>query len=160
MCKCRGYAGPLCTLDVDECLSGPCLHGATCVNAEGGYTCHCLGAYSGPLCATPLYSAPITSSIYNLTLEEVLGISGVLCAIILLVVCFVMYRRFRTKRTRHGTSHINNDTRKDMLNSACKPVDVDFKRGSKLSNLEVSQVGYHFFFFTFCWLRRIHFFPK
>lgn len=36
LCKCRGYAGPLCSLDVDECLSGPCLHGATCVNAEGG----------------------------------------------------------------------------------------------------------------------------
>lgn len=42
----------LCFLDVDECLSSfpPCLHGGTCFNIDGGYTCQCPIGWRGKNC--------------------------------------------------------------------------------------------------------------
>lgn len=143
ICKCRGFVGDLCTVDLDECLSGPCLNSATCINTVGSYSCVCQNSYTGKLCGSSIHSSPITSSIYNLTLEELIGIVAVVVVILLLVCCFVLFRKYRTKRTRQHANHINNDTRKDMvLNSTtCKSNEMEFKRGSKLSNLEISQVS-------------------
>lgn len=142
LCKCRGFSGDVCSIDVDECLAGPCLNGGTCINTFGSYSCVCQASYTGKLCATSIYSSPITSSIYNLTLEELVGIVAVVVIILVLVFCFILFRKLRTKRSRQHGNHINNDTRKDMvLNSTCKPNDTEFKRGSKLSNLEISQVS-------------------
>ncbi|XP_050009984.1 aggrecan core protein [Alexandromys fortis] len=36
--------------DIDECLSSPCLNGATCVDAIENFTCLCLPSYGGDLC--------------------------------------------------------------------------------------------------------------
>lgn len=37
-CICpKGFKGPTCTDDVEECLSNPCRHGGTCVNTHGSY---------------------------------------------------------------------------------------------------------------------------
>ncbi|XP_038169892.1 aggrecan core protein isoform X2 [Arvicola amphibius] len=36
--------------DIDECLSSPCLNGATCVDAINNFTCLCLPSYGGDLC--------------------------------------------------------------------------------------------------------------
>uniref|UniRef100_A0A8C3YJ92 Aggrecan core protein n=1 Tax=Catagonus wagneri TaxID=51154 RepID=A0A8C3YJ92_9CETA len=36
--------------DIDECLSSPCLNGATCVDAIDSFTCLCLPSYQGDLC--------------------------------------------------------------------------------------------------------------
>ncbi|XP_053437646.1 aggrecan core protein [Nycticebus coucang] len=36
--------------DIDECLSSPCLNGATCVDAIDSFTCLCLPSYGGDLC--------------------------------------------------------------------------------------------------------------
>ncbi|XP_016007110.2 aggrecan core protein isoform X2 [Rousettus aegyptiacus] len=38
------------TADLDECLSSPCLNGATCVDAIDSFTCLCLPSYRGDLC--------------------------------------------------------------------------------------------------------------
>lgn len=40
-CRCRGYYGPRCELDVDECAGEPCLNGATCLNEPGSFRCLC-----------------------------------------------------------------------------------------------------------------------
>ncbi|XP_035869045.1 aggrecan core protein isoform X1 [Phyllostomus discolor] len=40
------------TTDIDECLSSPCLNGATCVDAIDAFTCLCLPSYRGDLCET------------------------------------------------------------------------------------------------------------
>lgn len=40
-CRCRGYYGPRCEFDVDECAGEPCLNGATCVNEPGSFRCLC-----------------------------------------------------------------------------------------------------------------------
>ncbi|XP_040825233.1 aggrecan core protein [Ochotona curzoniae] len=36
--------------DMDECLSNPCVNGATCVDAADSFTCLCLPSYGGDLC--------------------------------------------------------------------------------------------------------------
>ncbi|KAF5891229.1 neurogenic locus notch protein 2-like, partial [Clarias magur] len=42
-CNCaRGYAGPRCEQDVNECGSNPCLNDATCLDQIGDYTCICM----------------------------------------------------------------------------------------------------------------------
>ncbi|XP_030670838.1 aggrecan core protein isoform X1 [Nomascus leucogenys] len=51
ICLCPpGYTGKHCNIDIDECLSSPCLNGATCVDAIDSFTCLCLPSYGGDLC--------------------------------------------------------------------------------------------------------------
>lgn len=42
-CNCvRGYAGPRCEQDVNECASNPCQNDGTCLDRIGDYTCICM----------------------------------------------------------------------------------------------------------------------
>lgn len=43
---------PCFVLDVDECMGSfpPCLHGGTCINIQGGYTCQCPIGWTGKNC--------------------------------------------------------------------------------------------------------------
>ena len=46
ICKCRGFTGEFCTIDVNECLhQNPCHNGGTCINSPGGFTCICPGKF-------------------------------------------------------------------------------------------------------------------
>lgn len=43
MCNCgRGYTGPRCEQDVNECASNPCQNDGTCLDRIGDYTCICM----------------------------------------------------------------------------------------------------------------------
>ncbi|XP_043837415.1 protein crumbs homolog 2 [Dromiciops gliroides] len=51
-CACSaGWEGPRCEVDVDECVSAPCVHGH-CGNLPGSYQCHCAPGYTGRDCET------------------------------------------------------------------------------------------------------------
>lgn len=39
--------GSYCELNIDECISSPCLHNATCVDLVHGYGCVCSPGYTG-----------------------------------------------------------------------------------------------------------------
>lgn len=52
-CSCpKGFAGPYCSEDVNECLVQPsiCKNGATCYNQFGGYQCICVNGWAGHDC--------------------------------------------------------------------------------------------------------------
>lgn len=38
-------------MDIDECLTDPCLHEGVCTNLIGGYYCTCSDGYTGTDCA-------------------------------------------------------------------------------------------------------------
>lgn len=50
-CGCRrGWTGPRCSEDVDECRQGLCEHDAICRNLNGSYQCFCRPGYTGTHC--------------------------------------------------------------------------------------------------------------
>lgn len=51
-CNCTvGYEGRNCELDINECLSDPCLHGGICYDLPRGvFSCFCPHGYFGPQC--------------------------------------------------------------------------------------------------------------
>ncbi|CAH3028258.1 unnamed protein product, partial [Porites evermanni] len=50
-CICApGYTDSYCTTDIDECLSQPCLNGATCTDLVNNYNCFCQTGYRGRNC--------------------------------------------------------------------------------------------------------------
>ena len=42
--------GIKCEIDIDECASHPCLHGAKCIDYVNAYSCECLDGYGGHNC--------------------------------------------------------------------------------------------------------------
>ncbi|NXU74056.1 CRUM1 protein, partial [Oreotrochilus melanogaster] len=49
-CACReGWEGQLCQSDIDDCQSGPCVHG-DCVDAVADFQCECFRGFIGKRC--------------------------------------------------------------------------------------------------------------
>ena len=50
-CKCpRGFYGPRCQSDVNECASDPCRNGGVCENGFNEFICKCKDGYEGKRC--------------------------------------------------------------------------------------------------------------
>ncbi|XP_041372894.1 uncharacterized protein LOC121386162 [Gigantopelta aegis] len=50
-CICNaGYTGNNCEVNIDECVSNPCMNGATCIDQINGVVCRCRRGYKGDLC--------------------------------------------------------------------------------------------------------------
>ncbi|XP_069315423.1 protein crumbs homolog 1 [Eulemur rufifrons] len=50
-CRCEpGYTGVNCEVPIDHCQSHQCANGATCVGGINGYSCLCLGNFTGRFC--------------------------------------------------------------------------------------------------------------
>ncbi|XP_055855772.1 fat-like cadherin-related tumor suppressor homolog isoform X2 [Episyrphus balteatus] len=136
-CMCRGYTGATCEIDLDECENQPCGNGATCVNEAGSFRCICPPDLTGASCGDPLYSNSITSQLRNLPLIDMIGIACAIIGVVLLLGCLCYYICSRKTMNQAGGS-VNNDPRKDITLNAVMPKE-DYKRSSKLSNLEVQQ---------------------
>ncbi|XP_046748553.1 fat-like cadherin-related tumor suppressor homolog isoform X2 [Diprion similis] len=140
ICKCHGFTGERCESDINECDTRPCTNGGTCINEVGSYRCICPPNMTGLNCGNPAYSTPIISSHFNITWEQLIWISiGILIVLFLLIIVIFTYRRIRVKRTRARANNINNETRKQIVLNSARPHEHEFKRSSKLSNLEVIQ---------------------
>ena len=66
--------GDLCERDIDECVTTPCHNGGECTNTHGGFVCNCSDGFMGDVCLDKL--SRITSTPFNMTLEEICGIAG------------------------------------------------------------------------------------
>lgn len=45
-----GFAGDQCEYEYNECESSPCLHGGTCTDHIGSYSCSCGRGFTGKRC--------------------------------------------------------------------------------------------------------------
>lgn len=41
------FSGERCEININECASNPCLNGASCIDGEDAYSCHCQPGYTG-----------------------------------------------------------------------------------------------------------------
>lgn len=49
-CACeKGYTGKFCDVNIDDCVSNPCVHGR-CVDDVATYRCECQTGYYGDRC--------------------------------------------------------------------------------------------------------------
>lgn len=80
-CTCgAGYTGPTCSVNIDECASSPCLHGATCVDGVNGYTCSCASGYTGTHCETEINECAPTPCLNGATCTDLVGAFNCTCA--------------------------------------------------------------------------------
>ena len=48
VCECLdGFEGSHCEVVVNECLSGPCLNGGSCMDGPGKFMCYCEPGFTG-----------------------------------------------------------------------------------------------------------------
>ena len=68
LCDCQsGFTGAFCDVEVNECISAPCVHG-TCEDGVNEYTCTCESNYTGVHCDVFIdCSENFTSSLCNET---------------------------------------------------------------------------------------------
>jgi len=54
-------SGTLCEVNINECISSPCLNGGTCVDGVNSFLCQCVPGYYNYFCKSVLplcYSSP------------------------------------------------------------------------------------------------------
>ncbi|XP_047023780.1 fat-like cadherin-related tumor suppressor homolog [Helicoverpa zea] len=136
-CRCRGYYGPRCQYDVDECAGEPCLNGATCVNEPGSFRCLCPPDKTGMNCGNPLYSDAVVAggagagpaaalrAAWRWACEARWPLGAAAAALLLLLLAAALPLALRRRARRKP--------RDEPLNSC---VDKLAPRASKLSNLE------------------------
>ncbi|XP_063848744.1 fat-like cadherin-related tumor suppressor homolog isoform X3 [Scylla paramamosain] len=133
ICKCKGFTGPNCTVDINECATNPCRNGGTCINSYGTFRCMCLSNTTG------MYCQEIKGSFFNIGLEEIIYIVIGIVAVIILGLIIVLAMHCRERRASRRRQLIEQ-TNHVIL----KPKNTDnhhniYKRNSKMSNLEASQ---------------------
>lgn len=140
----RSFAGEFCEYDLNECESNPCQNGGTCINEIGSFHCICPSNVTGTYCANSIFNSPISSAFFtNITLKQLIYCVAALVGFALflsLLICWICYCIKKTKKKKRSR---NNGNIKDnnVLNSTQnhRPHELsEFKRVSKLSNLEVN----------------------
>lgn len=139
LCKCRAFTGDLCDYDIDECLSNaPCLNGGTCINEIGSYRCICPLNMTGIHCNLPNYPSPFAT--LNLTFELIIAIgAAIIILMFIILICCIWKCCLKRRKNRARINNQRKEPPNIYLNSNRPQEMVEFKRGSKMSNLEVNR---------------------
>jgi protocadherin Fat 1/2/3 len=129
ICMCRGYTGKTCEIDVDECANNPCHNGATCVNEAGSFRCICPADFKS--CGDPVPHSIISRLMNNTSLEQKIGIIAAFVILTLLLVCLCLCCCCKSRR--------KSREERSVKNNVASPITSEYKRVSKMSNLEVVQ---------------------
>lgn len=138
-CMCRGFTGPTCEIDVDECENQPCGSGATCINEAGSFRCICPSYLTGASCGDPLYSNSISTKIRKFSIENLTGIicgASFVFLMCLLTLCCIIYKKNCSSQKNRST-RIKNSYKESTLNSLLEK-EKNNKHNTKISNLEVN----------------------
>ncbi|XP_042222155.1 fat-like cadherin-related tumor suppressor homolog isoform X3 [Homarus americanus] len=132
ICKCRGFTGAYCNIDINECAKNPCHNGGTCINSYGSFRCMCPGNATGTYCDSHI------GPLIDIGIEEIIYIVIGIVAVIILGLIIVLAMHCRERRAARRRQLIQQ-TNHVIL----KPKNTDnhniYKRNSKMSNLEASQ---------------------
>nr|XP_048701153.1 protein eyes shut homolog [Caretta caretta] len=76
-CQCmKGFAGPRCEINVNECSSSPCLHGY-CYDIVDGFYCLCNPGYAGLKCDQDVDDCILNACDHNSTCMDLhLAVKG------------------------------------------------------------------------------------
>ena len=91
-------------LDIDECLSKPCLNGGTCHNEVASYSCKCPRGFAGTNCETS--KLPYHIALYRISIE-ITPCERLPCAI-----------KFNQKSSKSSAHYLNDAIRFDISNKA------------------------------------------
>ncbi|CAG9865049.1 unnamed protein product [Phyllotreta striolata] len=140
LCKCRAFTGEHCEFDLNECESSPCQNSGTCINDFGSFHCVCPPNVTGTFCTNIIYTGSF-ATFYKAIKDYIFYIVGLAGFFLVLViascVCCICYCRNKRKRNlNNGNINIKENI---VLNSNRSHELSEFKRGSKISNLEINQ---------------------
>lgn len=134
ICKCRGYSGPTCENDIDECLNHPCDNGATCANEPGSFRCICPPNLTGSNCGDPMYSNTIRSRIFSAHNYVLLGGGLIISVVVIVSISVTVCACKKRRRRRHRMSPNGHGKYDGQTGIILNP--TDYNNRSKMSNLE------------------------
>ena len=69
-----GFTGRLCEVNINECISEPCLNSGTCEDLINGYHCYCIDGFAGVSCDQQIDECLSNPCLNNATcLDEING---------------------------------------------------------------------------------------
>ena len=78
---------------------------------------------------------------FRVSWEQLIWLGIALAINTVLLIIFITFRKMRAKRLRTNHNNINSGASKPMILNSARTKDHEFKRTSKMSNLEVVQVN-------------------
>ncbi|CAH1778847.1 unnamed protein product [Owenia fusiformis] len=103
-------SGPDLCVNINECLSDPCLNGGTCYDGDNRFTCECYPEYSGEYCE--LQTAAVVAIVSP---GAIVAIIVCLIVLLLIILLFIIYNR---RRKPHYVVELEpeDDIRENIIN--------------------------------------------
>lgn len=141
-CSIAGYTGYTCATNTNECASGPCQNGATCVDGVNSFSCNCRIGFRGTLCnysnttllRNETCSAPANSTVYTAMTPALYRVMAQHCD--------TEYAKARVfdptngwcveaSRTVNATEAVYRNLQQNCYESNNRLLSVDFWRGTQ-----------------------------
>ncbi|CAL4132594.1 unnamed protein product, partial [Meganyctiphanes norvegica] len=104
ICKCRGFTGTYCNIDINECANNnPCHNGGKCINTFGSFKCDCPTNVTGTYCDIQPPTSTIPWILYIMIGTGILLLLIIICTI---TVCWGQSKRRKQQSTQQNSNHV------------------------------------------------------